>query len=420
MTVNTGSDFVRVKGTSFVLNNEIYSYIGTNFWYGMNLASLSPGGNRKRLILELDILHALGILNLRIMAGSEGPDSSPWRILPAVQTSPGVYNTELLEGLDFLLTEMGKRGMKAVLCLTNFWEWTGGLAQYLLWHGAGPIPYPNIRKEWHTFQQYTARFFSETESKRCLNSYIHFLISRVNSCTGIPYRDDPVIMSWQLCNEPRGMNNESAFNRWIDDTSAFIKNLDPNHLISTGTEGSPPFRHAGVDFIKNNSFSCIDYTTAHLWVQNWNIYKPGKHKETFNHSVKFAIDYIDEHIKKSEMLNKPFVLEEFGFPRDFAAFSPGSTTINRDKFYDAIFEKIASDKYGNRTGRGVNFWAWSGTGRPSEPYGSFWNKGCELLGDPPHEPQGWYGVYNTDTTTGIIRNYSSRFSKITADGSREI
>ncbi|HPS58508.1 MAG TPA: hypothetical protein PK514_10425 [Spirochaetota bacterium] len=420
MVDSSNLHFVKVKGNSFILNENTYCFIGTNLWYGMNLGSQGPGGNRERLVKELDILQYLGITNLRIMAGSEGPDSEPWRIIPSIQASPGEYNPELLDGLDFLLSEMDKRNMKAVLCLTNFWEWSGGMAQYVSWHGGGPIPYPNIRKEWRTFQKYTACFFSNRESINCLNNYIRLLINRMNNYTKKLYRDDPVIMSWQLCNEARGIHNEFSFNRWIDETAALIKSLDKNHLVSTGTEGETPYRHVGLDFIKNNSYSSIDYMTAHLWVQNWNIYKPEKHHETFNESIKFAIKYIDEHIDKAERLGKPLVLEEFGFPRDNGLYSPDSPTEYRDQFYDTIFKKITGEITMGRTAGCLNFWAWSGTGRPSEPYGSYWQPDCDLLGDPPHELQGWYGVYNGDTTLEIIKKYSSMFIRPARLNPREI
>ena len=44
---------------------------------------------------------------------------------------------------------------------------------------------------------------------------------------------------------------------------------------------------------------------------------------------------------------------------------------------------------------GVSFWAWAGEGRPRTP-GGFWQLGDALLGDPPHERQGWYSVYDED------------------------
>jgi hypothetical protein len=66
--------FVKVKGVQFFIKNEPYFFVGTNIWYGANLGSLTPGGNRERLVRELDTLQAPGINNLRVMGASEGDD----------------------------------------------------------------------------------------------------------------------------------------------------------------------------------------------------------------------------------------------------------------------------------------------------------------------------------------------------------
>ncbi|MEL7341167.1 MAG: beta-mannosidase, partial [Bacteroidota bacterium] len=87
----------------------------TNFWYGMNLGSEGAGGDRKRLIRELDHLKSIGINNLRIMAASEGDAQAPWRMQPSLQPNPAEYDDALWEGLDFLLTEMRKRELYAVV-----------------------------------------------------------------------------------------------------------------------------------------------------------------------------------------------------------------------------------------------------------------------------------------------------------------
>jgi mannan endo-1,4-beta-mannosidase len=47
-----------------------------------------------------------------------------------------VFNENLLVGLDFLLVELKKRDMVAVMCLNNFWPWSGGFAQYVSWANA--------------------------------------------------------------------------------------------------------------------------------------------------------------------------------------------------------------------------------------------------------------------------------------------
>ena len=54
-----------------------------------------------------------------------------------MQEEPGVYNDTILAGLDYLLMEMGKRGMVAVLYLNNAWEWSGGYGFYLYHAGGG-------------------------------------------------------------------------------------------------------------------------------------------------------------------------------------------------------------------------------------------------------------------------------------------
>ena len=115
------ADFVTVDGTHFKIGSKDYYYLGTNFWYGLNLGSKGKGGDRARLIRELDRLKAMGITNLRIMAASEGPDTEPYRMVPALQTAPGIYNEEVLDGLDYLLHEM-----RAGICMLSYVFRTSG------------------------------------------------------------------------------------------------------------------------------------------------------------------------------------------------------------------------------------------------------------------------------------------------------
>lgn len=59
--------FVRVSDGRLTVNGKPYYYIGTNFWYGAILGSQGQGGNRERLLRELDHLKAHGINNLRVL-----------------------------------------------------------------------------------------------------------------------------------------------------------------------------------------------------------------------------------------------------------------------------------------------------------------------------------------------------------------
>ena len=413
------SAFVTVDHTTLRIGDQPYHFLGTNFWYGLNLGSTGPGGDRARLTRELDRLAALGVTNLRVMAASEGPDDQPYRMVPALQTAPGQYNPQVLEGLDFLLQEMGTRHMRAVMCLSNFWPWSGGFGQYIVWSGTAdsiPYPPPHPGGDWDKYQKFTAQFYTNAKAVSLLNDHITYIVNRTNALTGLAYKDDPTIMSWQLCNEPRGIDNIAPYKAWIDQTSALIRSLDPHHLITIGSEGhtsAPEYSGTLPDDV--HAFKNIDYVTMHLWVQNWNVYDPLKADSTYAPAVTYALNYIRTHEALARRLGKPLVMEEFGISRDTNSHAAGTPTTIRDKYYEAIFAEILSQSTApGSTLSGVNFWAWGGEGRPRTPQ-CIWKPGDDFIGDPPHEFQGWYSVFDTDTTTQrIIKTYATKMAGINA------
>jgi mannan endo-1,4-beta-mannosidase len=407
--------FVQVKGTNFFIENKEYIFLGTNFWYGMNLASSMESGDRARLLRELDQLHLLGVKNLRIMAGSEGPNDMPYRIVPALQVSPGKYDTAVLDGLDFLLAEMKKREMKAIMCLNNFWHWSGGMSQYLVWAGINeniPYPPPHPGGSWSKYQRFTAKFYSNEKAKELFQNHIRFIVNHRNSYTKLAYKDDTTIMAWEIANEPRGDNNVKDFRLWVHQTAKFIKSLDKNHLVTTGSEGNTPYVTAGTDLFADHTSEYIDYATFHIWVQNWNIFDPLNPQLTMDKAVEFSLKYIQRHDEIAMQLGKPLVLEEFGMSRDFDNHDPNSKTTYRDQFYSYIFSEVLDRAKTTASSiKGVNFWAWAGEGRPTNIHG-LWQRGNDFIGDPPHEYQGWYSVYNTDlTTNAIIALFTKKFDE---------
>lgn len=90
--------------------------LGTNFWYGPILASDTEFGDMARLVAELDAMKSLGIENLRVLVGIDGPSRIDVKVQPSLQPSPGVYDDELLVGLDRFMAELGKRNIHHVLC----------------------------------------------------------------------------------------------------------------------------------------------------------------------------------------------------------------------------------------------------------------------------------------------------------------
>ncbi|MDE6782095.1 MAG: beta-mannosidase, partial [Paramuribaculum sp.] len=320
----------------FRIGGHTYNYIGTNFWYGALLASEGRGGDRVRLARELDTLQALGLTNLRIMVGGDGRENLPHHIMPVLQTAPGVYNDTLLAGLDYLLAELERRDMKAVLYLNNSWEWSGGYGAYLEWAGMGDCPDP--ADGYREYCDYVAQFVLSDSAKAMAANHVRNIVSRTNSVTGRPYSESPAIMAWQIANEPRAFCSDSlhkeAFARWIASTAELIKSLDANHLVSTGSEG---LYGCEVDldlWERIHRDPNIDYGIIHVWPYNWRWVDSATVVTGVDSACTYALEYITPHVEIMRSASKPLVIEEFGYPRDGMAIAPGTPTTGRDIFYD--------------------------------------------------------------------------------------
>jgi mannan endo-1,4-beta-mannosidase len=410
---------VRVEGTHFVRAGARYAFLGTNLWYGANLGAPARGGDRGRLLRELDLLRSLGIDNLRVMAASEG-EGQPNTVFPPVQPELGVYDERVLEGLDFLLAEMGKRGMLAVVVLNNYWEWSGGMAQYVSWLDREPFPNPVFPEySWQQFMEFSARFYAHEKANEAYRRFVAMLVGRTNRFTGVRYRDDPTIMAWQLANEPRPSpmradeGDFAAFIEWVGTTASFIRSLDPNHLVSTGSEGLVGCLDSAETTRAIHAFAAIDYVTVHLWPLNWEWYDPLRPEQTYPETEEKALAYLDEHIALASSLGKPLVLEEFGIPRDRHSYSPASPTTIRDAYYELVFRHILENAEAGGPFAGSNFWTWGGYGRARNPDDPVWRRGDEFTGDPPQEPQGRNSVFATDRSTlAVVKRYAARMNAL--------
>ncbi|MCC9167017.1 glycoside hydrolase 5 family protein [Pontibacter harenae] len=409
------SKFVKKDGQQFTLNGKPYYYIGTNYWYGSLLGSTGEGGNRERLLKELDLMKKNGITNLRVLVGAEGPNNQPYRVTPGLQMSPGVYNDTLLAGLDFLMAEMGKRNMQAVLYLNNSWEWSGGYGQYLNWNGYGEIPYALANNnDWAGFMKYVGQFHSCEPCKEQFADYVRHILNRTNRFTNKKYTEDPAIMAWQIANEPRAFSTENipAYEQWIRNTAALIKSIDKNHLVSTGSEGSHGTEGSLPDYKRIHSDPNIDYLTMHIWPKNWGWLDANNIGGTIDTAIAQTEGYMNRHIAVARDLNKPIVMEEFGLPRDNHTYSLSDKTTNRDKYYSYIFDRVLQSAKTGGPLAGSNFWAFGGTARPNSTR-EFWQNGDDLMGDPPQEEQGLNSVFDTDTTIPLVAKYAKAIQKAT-------
>jgi len=401
----------------FIRNGKPYYYVGANYWSGPILASDGFGGDMNRLVKDLDVLKEAGVTNLRVLAGSDAPCKNNNSIYPVLQYDGGELNDTLLVGLDRFLVELAKRDMVAVLYLNNGCPWSGGFIYYLRnCFGTEPANFYTP-----DYSPYVSDFIRYKEPQKMFFEFIKKIVTRTNSITGVPYIEDPTIMSWQIANEPRAYSDElhPQFVEFINETADLIRSLDPNHMISTGSEGQQGCEHEPELFEKIHANPNISYLTYHIWPENWGIVNQFKIAEEFHKGIEYYSKEIENHTQAAANLGKPIVIEEFGFSRDLPGqglgeytdhdLTPGGLCTYREKFYDFVFDYVRKSHAEGGRIAGCNIWSYAGTGRQVS---DLWKPGDDFVGDPPFEPQGRYSFYDCDySTMDMIRKTNEEVSK---------
>lgn len=129
------------------------------------------------------------------------------------------------------------------------------------------------------------------------------------------YTTSPAIFAWELANEPRCNGCPTTIiTNWATSISAYIKSLDPNHLVTLGDEGfgltpgsdgSYPFQFGeGLDFAANLKIPDLDFGTFHLYPGSWGT------------STDWGNLWITTHAAACVAAGKPCVFEEYGVTTD--------------------------------------------------------------------------------------------------------
>lgn len=142
--------------------------------------------------------------------------------------------------------------MKLIINFVNNWDDYGGIAAYVAAFGGS-------HENWYTNSKAQAQY----------RKYVQTVVGR--------YKDSSAVFAWELANEPRckGCSTDVIY-KWATETSAFIRGLDPNHLITLGDEGfglsggsSYPYGTSeGVDFVKNLEIKDLDFGVFHMYPQS--------------------------------------------------------------------------------------------------------------------------------------------------------
>lgn len=330
------ASYAKAVGRVFDIDGVTGYYAGTNaYWIGF----LTDNAD---VDLIMSHLQKTGIKVLRVWGFNDVntvPSSGTVWFQSFVSGASPVINTgaDGLQRLDYVVSSAEAHGIKLIINFVNNWTDYGGHQAYVNFYG-GAIT------DWYTTPAIQAQY----------QAYIKAVISR--------YQTSTAIFAWELCNEPRCTGcDTSVITNWATTTSAYIKSLDSNHMVTMGDEGfglsggsdtSYPYTNGtGLNFTNNLKIPDIDFGTMHLYPSSWG------ETDTWGSS------WITAHDTVGAAVGKPVILEEYG----------SDTHLNEVPWQQTVLDSgIAGD----------NFWQWGDTlssGKTSDDgYTLYYGSGSEF------------------------------------------
>ncbi|KAG2989710.1 hypothetical protein PC121_g8808 [Phytophthora cactorum] len=259
LTPYATAGYVTMSGTNFELNGKPFYVFGTNAYWASE-TTLSKTG-------------LATIFNT--MAKN---DLTLW------ENGKATVNTgdNGLGYFDLVVAAAKAAGVKLVVPFVNNWSDYGGLGVYVQQLGG----------------KYHDDFYTDEKIKAAYKNFIKTFVQR--------YAGEETIMAWQLCNECRctgsgtlkesGNCNATTLTDWMAEMSSYIKSLDSNHLVASGSEGflntdksvyvySGP---SGVDFDANLSIDSIDYGAYHAYPDTWGV--------ATSEAKSWGVKWIEDHV----------------------------------------------------------------------------------------------------------------------------
>jgi mannan endo-1,4-beta-mannosidase len=325
VATNSANDqFVRQRGGRFFVGQKPFRFVGAN------VALMYRDEDRASMPETLRQAAQAGIKVVRVWAFGEGgpndvrpmKDLEDWPRHHSFRLAPGQWNEDAFVHLDKVIAEAAKNNIYVQLCLTNWWRDTGGVTQYLRWVGIN-----DAADDSYNFginNEKAILFYSNPETRRLYREHLEKLATRRNTITGVLYRDDPTIFGWELMNEAQAITGRWAERRaWFAEMSAYLKSLDPNHMIAPGAWG---YRSSSErrEWLADHAIPTIDYCDVHSY--------PRDDHDSFVDSPTALKEFIENRAAAAFSIKKPLVLGEFGMGVE------GYNGASQVEWYKAFFD----------------------------------------------------------------------------------
>jgi mannan endo-1,4-beta-mannosidase len=333
------------RGDGTLLQDAVMPFrsTGTNLYYLQQLLSYAQQDQDPQALEGvrevLDDLVCLSLPVARIWGFNDSKDASSIRRSPEEG-----FREEGLRGLDQAVWEAKRRGIRLIIPLVNNWAEYGGLPAYAAWAShlyGGTFSHDD--------------FYTSAQMKQWWKDYALMLLNRVNTFTGIAYRDEPAILAWEIGNELRCSScaGTARLPDAVAELAGFLRQIAPNQLIADGGDGfdDNPAPYVGLSnlyavrgddgasFSKLGRIDALDMLSYHFYPRDYG----------FSTSRDAEI-WIERHQSLAAVTGKVAYLGECGF---------AAPDVERAQSYDAWLRQLFSLS-GGQLGL---FWQLSPAGR---------------------------------------------------------
>ena len=216
-------NFVTTEGDKLMEGNEELRFVSYNLpnlhYIEDNREFTNP--NPWRPANEFEIRDALMAIKqaggrvTRMYVISVRKENEPLDIIRHVE-GPGKFNEEAFKAYDKVLQIANEVGIRVIIPLVDNWWWWGGPKEYAAFRGK--------KKE---------EFWTDSLLISDFKKTIDHIVNRVNTYTGVPFKEDKAILGWETGNELEPTTYE-----WTRTIASYIKSLDKNHLVLEGTHSN--------------------------------------------------------------------------------------------------------------------------------------------------------------------------------------
>ncbi len=143
--------------------------------------------------------------------------------------APDKLNEEAMVVLDQVLESANKHGVRLIIPFVDQASWWGGIQELAAFRGK--------KKD---------EFYTDPQVKQDYKDIVKQVLNRVNTKTGVKYKDDKAVLCWELGNELRSPKE------WVREMAPVVKEIDPNHLVAESYFTDPD--NEGVDIVQDHLY----------------------------------------------------------------------------------------------------------------------------------------------------------------------